>query len=100
VSADLAYATSELTSLGGELKSLSDQIKGDGDLGDVGVDRVAHQKVADALDDFAGDWDDKRETLGNSLESISKQATQAADEFTKADEELAKEIRDAFEGEQ
>lgn len=100
MTADLAYATEDLQLLGGDLKTLSDDVKGDGALGDVGVDQVAHQTVANALDDFAGDWDDRRKKLGDSLGAISELASKAAEELTKVDNELAKEIREALEGEQ
>ena len=62
--------------------------------------QVAHQTVANALDDFAGDWDDRREKLADSLTAISELATEAANKLTEVDTELAKEIRDALEGEQ
>ena len=100
MSADLAYATEDLTLLGSDLKTLSDDVKGDGALGEVGVDQVAHQKVVSALEDFAGDWDDRRDKLAESLSAISDLATKAAEELTKVDAELAKEIREALEGEQ
>lgn len=100
MTADLAYATEDLNLLGSDLKTLSGDVKGDGALGDVGIDQVAHQKVVDALDDFAGDWDDRRKKLADSLGAISDLASQAAQELTKVDEALAKEIRDALEGEQ
>ncbi|MBE7324223.1 hypothetical protein IEQ44_06125 [Nocardioides sp. Y6] len=100
MSDDLAYARTDLDQLGTELKTLSQELRNDGQLSDVGVDEVAHQTVVDALGDFANDWDDKREALAESLEAISEMAIKASETFGEADADLAKAVREALEGEQ
>ena len=97
VSHDLAYAREDLEQLGSELKALADELHDDGRLADVGVDDVAHSKVVSALEDFAGDWDDKRKALADSLTAISDMAVQTSEAFGEADAELAKQVREAVE---
>lgn len=100
MSHDLAYAREDLNQLGSELETLSTQLKNDGRLADVGLEDVAHEKVIDALSDFASDWDDKREALANSLQAISEMAKTTSETFGEADADLAKAVREALEGEQ
>lgn len=100
VSHDLSYAREDLEQLGNELRSLSEALRGDGRLSDVSIEDVAHHEVVGALEDFAGDWDDKRKALADSLGAISDMATETSTTLGDADAELARQIRDVVEGAQ
>ncbi|RBY96222.1 hypothetical protein DQ237_10170 [Blastococcus sp. TF02-8] len=58
---------------------------------------VGHRAVAEALEDFAGSWDDKRELLSGSLRDVGKMATDSASTFEGVDDELAAAVTDILE---
>ncbi len=45
--------------------------------------------VADALHDFAGNWDDNRQKIQNSMTSLRKMAEATAEEFERIESELS-----------
>lgn len=94
---DLAYSITALTNLGTGLANLAGDLRSDGGLDNVSVEQVNSQRVVDAIDDFADDWDDNRESLARSIESIGKLASKAAETFADADRQLATEVREMFE---
>lgn len=94
---DLTYSVDALSSLGSRLDDLSGRLQRDGSLDSVTVDDVARSEVVDALHDFAGDWNDKREALAHRIQAVGQLASKAAQTFTEADEELAKKARDILE---
>lgn len=94
---DLTYSISALENLGTGLADLAADLRSDGGLDHVTTEQVNSQRIVDALDNFADDWDDKRETLARSIESIGEMATTAAEGFADADAQLAAEVREAFE---
>lgn len=96
---DLEVATDELEDLGGQLKKLGKDLKTIDGGADYGVEELAHRKVLDAMDEFRGNWDDNRDHLADKLTKLGDLATTAAESFTEADEELAKQIREVLEGE-
>jgi hypothetical protein len=95
---DLQYSLQLLTGLGSELGSLADAMDGTGP--DTRWDRedVGHRRVADALQHFAGSWDDRRELLTRSLREVGEMATASAETFRDVDEQLAAEVRGILEG--
>lgn len=95
--ADLTYDVTELVELGNRLTRLSGDLERDGRLPPVGRDEVNSSEIVDALQDFAGDWDDKREEVAISLESLGEMVDQAVEAFTGADQELAAKAREIIE---
>lgn len=95
---DLELATDELHDLGGRLNTLSTRLKTTD--GGASYDRgdLAHDDVIDAMTTFRTNWDDNRDHLADKLAKLGEMAKATADEFTKADEELASELLDAVEG--
>lgn len=89
---DLEVATDELEELGGQLKNLGKNLKTIDGGADYGLEELAHRKVVDAMDEFRGNWDDNRDHLADKLSKLGDLATTAAESFTEADEELAKQI--------
>ena len=92
--ADLTYSVPALNRLGRELNGLADAMDGTATRTSWNREDVGHRAVADALDDFAGSWDDKREKLTGSLRDVGKMATDSASTFEGVDEELAAAVTD------
>lgn len=86
---DVAYDSVALETLGHELKTTTSNLKNDGDLTRAGIEQVAHADVVNAIDDFVGDWDDKRKKLTNKVEALSQMATESFNKYSEADRELA-----------
>ncbi len=54
--------------------------------------------VADAMDEFVGNWDRHRKQLVESLKSVGEMCASSRDCFTGADQQLASELPSAGEG--
>lgn len=94
---DLELATDELRDLGRRLNTLSTRLKSTD--GGASYDRgdLAHDDVIDAMKKFRTNWDDNRDHLADKLAKLGDMAKTTADEFTKADEDLASKLVDAVE---
>jgi hypothetical protein len=95
---DLQYSLQLLTGLGRELRGLADGMEGAvaGTRWDSG--EVGHRRVADALGEFAGSWDDQRSKLTTSLRAVGDMAVDSAETFQQVDDELAAKIEGIVEG--
>ena len=69
---DLEYAVADLRALGKRLHSLRDGLASDGPLCHVDKYDVNSRHVIDALNEFANDWDDKREGLARQEEQTDE----------------------------
>ena len=87
--ADLAYNAAELRELGSQLATIHRNLEGDKDLKSYNESDVAHHDVAEAIDDFVNDWDDKRNRLRDQIADLSEMATQSADEYQSKDRDVA-----------
>ncbi len=94
--ADLQYSLQLLSSLGRELTGLAGAMNGTTD-NRWDREEVGSGRVADALDHFAGNWDDKRELLTRSLEEVGEMATSSAETFREIDDELAAKVEEILE---
>jgi|1186.fasta_scaffold206465_2 hypothetical protein len=94
---DLEYSVDLLSTLGTSLKHVSSDLKDGQGSHDYSAAQVGHDKVAGALDNFRGNWDDNREHLAKKLAALGDLATTAADGFSKADADLAHKIRASME---
>lgn len=88
-SPDLSYDSVALETLGQQLTTITSNLKNDEDLKRADIGDVAHQDVVNAIDDFVGDWDDKRKKLVNKVEALSKMATESFAKYNEADRGLA-----------
>ncbi|TKJ34220.1 hypothetical protein [Blastococcus sp. CCUG 61487] len=95
--ADLRYSLELLSGLGRELTSLADALDGTARRTSWDAEDVGHRLVADALDGFAGSWDDRRELLTRALRAVGAMATESAATFQDVDDQLAAEIRAVLE---
>lgn len=94
---DLQVATNELRALGTRLTTLCDRLKSTDGGASYGKEHLAHDDVIGAMDKFRTNWDDNRDHLADKLKKLGELATTTADEFTKADEELAAKLVKAIE---
>lgn len=90
--ADLSYALQQLNDLGRQLNGLADAMNGTAARTRWDPEEIGHPSVSDALDDFAGAWDDKRDRLTHSLHSVADMATQSASTFQGVDDQLAAKV--------
>ncbi len=97
--ADLTYNSGDLATLGDQLGDITSKLKDDGRLKSYDKADVAHNKVAEAIDDFVNDWDDKRNKLTDKVEALGEMARKSHEEFTKADLDLAASLEESPEGE-
>jgi hypothetical protein len=94
---DLQYSIDLLDGFGGRLVTLGTSMKDDKALDDLGADDLGHQRLVDAVRDFNDAWDDNRELVGTKVENLGQMASQSAEAFTEADQELADKVADILE---
>lgn len=83
VKTDLLRATAEsLSTLRGELGHLEQRLDRD-------RDSWGSDDVADALDEFGGNWDDNRRRISDSMTSLERMAQATAEEFERLESELS-----------
>lgn len=95
---DVQYSLRLLRALGQDLEGLVQSFEGRAGRVAYGEHNTGHRRVLDALDDFAGSWDDHREGLTHSLSSLADMARRSAEAFAQVDRDLATQIRDAVRG--
>lgn len=95
--ADLQYSLELLNGLGRQLSGLADGLEGNTAGTSWDPEEIGHRRVADALQEFAGSWDDKRGKLTTSLREVGDMATSAASTFREVDDQLAAEIEAILE---
>ena len=95
--ADLQYSLELLDGLGRQLCGLADGLEGNTAGTRWDDEEIGHRRVADALDDFAGSWDDKRGKLTTSLREVGDMATSSAATFQEVDDQLAADIEAILE---
>lgn len=86
---DLAYDSERLSTLATQLSKITGNLKDDNKLKSYDIDDVAHEKVASAIDDFVGDWDDKRNKLVEKVEALADLAAKSHEQFEQVDLDLA-----------
>jgi malate synthase len=94
---DLTYDPERLSTLASNLGDITDDLKNDRDLKSYDVEDVSHQTVADAIDDFVNDWDDKRNKLLEKVESLAEMADKSHEQFEQVDLDLAAALKEETE---
>lgn len=92
----VTYSLDLIRGLGSDLHTVADVMAGRNaaaqyDQADVG------REVADALDHFRDNWDDKRELLTKGLRNVGDMAQSTADVFEEFDEAMAAKVREILE---
>ena len=78
-----------LADTAGELRNLADEFRRAAQTGDLARHAVGHDRVADALGTFTGNWRRHRESLVSSLDAVAKMAEESHATYTRTDSELA-----------
>lgn len=86
---DLTYDSERLANLSTQMGTISGNLHDDRDLKSYDVEEVGHHKVADAIDDFVNDWDDKRNKLIEKVDALAEMASTSHENFTQVDLDLA-----------
>jgi ABC-type transporter Mla subunit MlaD len=95
---DLTVSLNLLHELGKRLDQVAGDMKSDSKLSHFDREDLASADVVDAVHDFNGHWDNKREVLAGNLAALGDMATNAHQTFTEVDAKLAAQIRDVVEG--
>lgn len=83
----------ELADTAAQLRRLSGEFGRASKVGDAARWAVGHDKVADAVGEFTGNWRRHRDALRTSLEAVADMAQESHRTYRDTDRELAKEAR-------
>lgn len=97
VDGQIKIDTGKLRDMGGQLGRLRDEFSHSTDITKAAAGEMGSGDVADALNNFAGDWSKKRDELTKNLDTLSQTATKTADTWDGVDRDLAKAIEHAFD---
>ncbi len=92
----VTYSLELIRSLGSDLYTIADVMDGRNAAAQFDERDVGSQ-VADALDHFNGNWDDKREMLTKGMRSVGAMAQGTADVFEDFDQEMANQVEKILE---
>lgn len=90
---DLTYDSERLATLSGQMSTISGNLHDDRALKSYDIDQVGHRKVADAIDNFVNDWDDKRNKLIEKVDALAEMASTSHENFTQVDLDLAAALK-------
>ncbi|MFI9153677.1 hypothetical protein [Streptomyces sp. NPDC053367] len=93
---DLSLPLDELAGFGSSLRSIKSRLNHTKKLFESYKDDIGDSSVNDALGDFESNWEDGREDITQQLDALADMSDAVVREFTKLDEELAKQVNDAM----
>ncbi|MFJ5776552.1 hypothetical protein [Streptomyces sp. NPDC093094] len=93
---DLSLPLEELAGFGSRLRSVRTRLDHTRKLFESYKDDIGDSSVNDALGDFESNWEDGREDITQQLDALADMSEAVVREFTKLDEELAKQVREAM----
>lgn len=89
-----------LRELGGQLRTLKEELDGIENMVDGYDGATGSAYVADRLQAFGENWSDKREEISEQLEAVSSYAGAAADAYSGTEGDLTASFGDAASGSQ
>lgn len=92
----VTYCLELIRGLGSDLHTVADVMDGRNAAARYEASEVGSE-VADALDHFSGNWDDKRELLTKGLRSVGNMASSTADVFEDFDRDMAAKLQEILE---
>lgn len=84
-----------LRDMAGRLKGLKEDFESQDDTMSGYEDALGSDELAGALNDFADNWSDKREQIGEMLQEVSGYAEMAADAYWTTEQELTSSIEES-----
>ena len=91
---DLILDMKLLDQLKSDLEAIVKEFKNADDFSDDTADATGHDDLAGHVRDFAHKWNDKRQSMTESVENLSKSVSSVTDGFTQVDAGLAKSLED------
>lgn len=92
----VTYSLDLIRGLGSDLHTVADVMDGRNAAAQYESVDVGNE-VADALDHFRGNWDDKRELLTKGMRNVGDMAQGTADVFEGFDNDMAAKVRELIE---
>ncbi len=83
-----------LSSTATELRGLATEFKGASKTVDAARGAVGHERVVEALEEFADNWRRHRDALVKSLDAVADMAKESHDLYVETDTELAASLRE------
>jgi len=90
--ADLELDTTALREAGNSLRLVQQELDHAQTIADNYAATIGHPDLADRLRDFAGNWDDTRDELLESIKSLGDSARGIADSFEQIETELVRAL--------
>ena len=85
--------TGDLRLAGESLLVCHEEFRSAQDVADRGADAVGHPRLADALREFAAEWDDRRDEICHAIEGLGVAAVGAAEVYEEIERELVRALR-------
>ena len=89
----LTVITEELRTAGESLLVCYEEFRSAQDTADRGTEAVEHPRLADALHEFAAEWDDRRDEICFAIEGLGDAAVAAAEVYEEIERELVRALR-------
>ncbi|WP_040338219.1 hypothetical protein [Candidatus Blastococcus massiliensis] len=90
---DLRVVTEDLRRAGESLLTCYEEFRSAQDTADRGAEAVEHARLADALREFAAEWDDRRDEICHAIEGLGDAAVGAAEVYEEIERELVRALR-------
>ncbi|WP_165984755.1 hypothetical protein [Streptomyces sp. YIM 98790] len=91
---DLSIRYQEVRDLGLGLEIVAGELEASEDIAEDYAEQVSHDDLADALEEFASNWSDKRTELVESIRAVAWMAELAGDTFQGLDRDLADAVQE------
>ena len=88
--------TEDLRLAGESLLVCYEEFRSAQDVADRGAEAVEHPRLADALREFAAEWDDRRDEICHAIEGLGEAAVGAAEVYEEIERELVRALRGEF----
>jgi len=93
--ADLRLDTDELVETGAALRLLAGELRDAENIVEEYADAVGHRRLAGALDEMQGSWDDRRNDLRDAIDGLGELVEDAGEAFA----DIERHLVAALEGE-
>lgn len=92
---DLVLDTDQLRQLGADLRLVAEEFTHANNRSDDVADDVGHDDLADAIREFAHNWDDKREKMVADIGTLAEAAIATGEVFEQLETDLVASLEDA-----
>jgi hypothetical protein len=93
MSGRLSVVTEDLRLAGESLLACYEEFRSAQDIADRGAGSIEHPGLADAVREFAAEWDDRRDEICHAIEGLGDAAVNAAEVYEEIERELVRALR-------